>query len=604
MLTSVLVLFIAGILTVLLPCILPLLPIVLGVSIAGRSKWRPLLTVLGMVVSFVGFTFLLEVVLSQFPQFADALRIATYVALLLFGVGFLTDARMPRQIAALIGALFFVSEGWVAVLIAFVVAIAAVETGGWIASRLQQLGGDVQEQARSKLGAHVFLTSFVIGLTLGLVWVPCAGPALAFALTLVREQPGINALFLLTMYALGTALPLLIVGYGGQWAVHSVRALSRVSGRIKQIAGALLILSAFAFQFGWFTDLQTWFVEHTGYGTLGTRIEESLFEDQLNGNDPQKPADDSALPVLGTVPELAGLSRWFNSAPLTMEGLKGKVVLVDFWTYSCINCIRTLPYMRGYWDKYADTGKFVILGIHTPEFAFEKVPKNVQAALKKYGLQYPVALDNDFGTWNAFSNRYWPAKYLIDAEGRVRYTHFGEGEYEETDAAIGSLLAEAGVETGAAAEQPMPPAAEPSRLGRTPEIYLSERSWEAFANSQLEPSAEAITYTAPSSIPLHSYALVGTWQLADDERQVLQSDSGEILLHFLGSEANLVMGSTDEGRIEADVIVDGGKPRPFKLTGYDLYPLFQGEYGDHELRLRIRGKGAEAYAFTFGSASQ
>ena len=144
------------------------------------------------------------------------------------------------------------------------------------------------------------------------------------------------------------------------------------------------------------------------------------------------------LPTLTRAPELAGLGPWHNSQPFTLESLRGKVVLVDFWTYSCINCIRTLPYIQGYWTKFKDTGKFVLIGVHSPEFAFEKLERNVSAAIARHGLTYPIAQDNDFKTWNAFANRYWPAKYLIDADGYIRYTHFGEGGYEETDAAIQS----------------------------------------------------------------------------------------------------------------------------------------------------------------------
>lgn len=602
MLSTAFILFVAGLLTVLLPCILPLIPIVLGISIAGRSKWRPLLTIAGMVVSFVGFTFLLQVVLMQFVEVADYIRIATYYLLLLFGIGFFTHNRIVQCVVAALGGLFFINKGWVAVMVAAVMGIIAMEVGGRIATKIQQLGGDIQAKTRTEFGADTPITAFIIGLTLGLVWVPCAGPALGFALTLVRDQPGFEALLLLTAYAAGTAVPLLIVGYGGQWAVHSVRALSRFSGIIKQVAGALLILSALAFHFDLFTSLQTWFVENTGYGTLGTEIEEKLFQRQ------QKPPSSassvtgnaaSILPDYGPAPELVGLGPWYNSEPLTMAGLRGKVVLVDFWTYSCINCIRTMPYLRGYWDKYKDS-PFVILGVHSPEFAFEAVAKNVEAAVKKYQLTYPIAQDNNFHTWRAFANQYWPAKYLIDAEGNIRYAHFGEGAYEETDRAIALLLAEIGVEMNSQLPMDNSQSAGSFR-DQTAETYLGERSWNALGNKQGDPSEQIVTYKAPESMKLNSYYLVGDWQLVDGERQVLRSDSGEIRIKFLGSEVNLVMGSEDTERIEADVSVDGGRPRPFRLTGYDLYPLFNGEYGEHELILRIRGKGAEAYAFTFGS---
>ncbi len=217
-------LFLAGILTILLPCILPLLPIVLGVSVADRSKLRPLVTVLGMVVSFVGFTFVLQVVLNQFIELADIIRIATYYVLLLFGLGFLTYRRPVHIVGAVLGSLFFLEKGIPTMLIAAIFGVIAMEVGGWIASRIQQLGADIQQSARTGIGAsHQLMSALVIGLTLGLVWAPCAGPALGFALSVVRDRPGTESLLLLFAYGLGAGVPLLLVGYGGQFATRSVR---------------------------------------------------------------------------------------------------------------------------------------------------------------------------------------------------------------------------------------------------------------------------------------------------------------------------------------------------------------------------------------------
>jgi len=612
-----LTLFLAGILTIFLPCILPLIPIVLGVSISGRNRLRPLITILGMVVSFVFFTFLIQVLLSQFFELADILRISTYYILLLFGICFLTGSRIVQLLVAVLGGFFYWNYGWISIVVALISGVVAIELGGRVAGRLQQLGTDVQQSARSHLGAESLLTAFIIGLTLGLVWVPCAGPALTFALTLVRDQPGVQALLALTAYALGTAVPLLIVGYGGQWAVHSVHALSQYSGRVKQVAGAILILTALGFQYGWLMDVQTWIVQNTRFGTLGAEVEESLFpaltppplsrERERGATTPSN----MVLPKLARAPEFTGLGPWHNSPPLTLKELKGRVVLVDFWTYSCINCIRTLPYMRGYWNKFKDQ-PFVLLGVHTPEFVFEKDPKNVAAAIKKHGLTYPIAQDNDYGTWNAFANRYWPAKYLIDADGYIRYTHFGEGNYEETDLAIQSLLAE----IGATATGPMIGERGSSiREGdegkegeedteyreRSPETYLGSRSWPAFFNSAGDPDDRVHSYAAPSSLPLHHYVLVGEWQLIDGEHQILRSTEGEIRFRALASEVNLVLG-LEEGvkSVQADVFVGGKKTKSITIDKNDLYNLFTGEYGEHEIVLKIHGKGVAGYAFTFG----
>ncbi len=616
-------LFIAGLLTILLPCILPLLPIVLGVSIAGRSKWRPLLTVLGMILSFVGFTFLLTVVLGQFIELADIIRIATNYILLLFGIGFAIHQRNVAIFLGFFGAFFFIDKGPVAVAIAAIVGIFLLIVGGRIASKIQQLGTNTQGAARQAFGSDSPLSAFIIGLTLGLVWVPCAGPALSFALTLVRDEPGLKAALALTSYAVGTGLPLLLIGYGGQKMVHSVRSLNRYTGMIKTIAGVLFIVTAIALQFNLFQKLQIWLVSNTSFGDIGTRIEESLFKDtmpDLSGSGSVQSGEENAtveevrgvsssmmklptLPRLIRAPEFAVLGPWHNSEPFTLASLKGKVVLVDFWTYSCINCIRTLPYLQGYWDKFKDTDKFILIGVHSPEFTFEKSQKNVAMAIKEHGLTYPSAQDNDFATWGAFANRYWPAKYLIDAEGYIRYTHFGEGDYEETDRAIQSLLKEIGVEAGASEPAGSGDAAKKSGGPITPEIYVGSRSWPAFGGSTIEPDSEAHLYNTPLELLLNKYYLSGSWQLSDDQEfQVLRSDIGDIRMKFQGGEINLVLGLEAGAKpVQATVTIDGKAGKTFTIDRHDLYELFKGEYGEHEIILSFEGAGVEAFAFTFGA---
>ncbi len=605
-------LFLAGMITIFLPCILPLVPVVVGVSISGQSRLRPLVTVLGMVISFVLFTFLLLVVLDQFVELADYIRIATYYILLLFGVSFLSHWRVVRLAGAVAGGFFFLDKGVPAVVIAIMAGIFALEIAGSIANRIQQFGAGAQMAATSEFGRDSLLTAFIVGLTLGLVWVPCAGPALGFALALVREQPGPMAVAALSAYALGTAVPLLIVGYGGQYAVRSVRLLNRYTGLVKRIAGVMLILTAVALHMNLLQKIQVWVEDHTMFGDFGSTLEQMLFPiDSPSGSGAVSSSSGmqpSSLPKIIRAPELMGLGPWHNSEPLTMAGLKGKVVLVDFWTYSCINCIRTLPYVQGYWDKYGSTalttgkdrGKFVLLGVHTPEFTFEKSEKNVAMAIKEHGLTYPVAQDNDFGTWSAFANRYWPAKYLIDADGYVRYTHFGEGDYEETDKAIESLLAEIGVtSTGAAVTETSTP-----RAGGpvTPETYLSSRSWPALGNAQSEPGSTVVKYAAPSSVELNKYYLGGSWQLVDDESQTLRSDVGEIRMRFRGGEINLVLGLEDGAKpVKAEVMVDGKDAGTFIVDRHDLFNLFKGDYGEHDVILKLTGKGVQAFAFTFGA---
>lgn len=609
-----LVLFIAGMLTILLPCILPLVPIVLGVTVTARNRWQPLVTILGVLVSFVGFNYLLIVVLNQFVAAANYIQIGAFYILLLLGIGFVTHDRILQMVGTIAGAFFFFSKGLLAVIIAAVLGIVAMLVGGRIATSIQQLGTDVQTKARTNLGSDSFVTSFIIGITLGLVWVPCAGPALAFALTLVREKPGPEALSLLFAYGLGACVPLLLIGYGGRYLVSSVRSLNAYTETIKKVFGVILIATALALQFDVFVDLQTYLANHTSLGTIGTDIEIQLFSPNMPKADTNDlppsvtlapgapPSSSMNLPVLPKItraPEFAGLGPWHNSQPLTLADLKGKVVLVDFWTYSCINCIRTLPYIQGYWDKFKDK-PFVIVGVHTPEFLFEHDESNVAAALKKYGLTYPVAQDNDYKTWDAFANHYWPAKYLIDADGYIRYTHFGEGGYDETDLAIQSLLQEAGAKVSGTADEVAPQ----NRGGDiSPETYLGARNWPSFGNAKGDPTSDAVTYTAPASMKLNKFYLVGQWQLSDDqEYQALRSDEGEIRMRFLGGEMNLVLGlEPGVSSVKGDVSIDGKPYKTIDITMHDLYNLYKGEYGQHDMILKLHGKGVQGYAFTFGA---
>ncbi|MBP9773650.1 MAG: redoxin domain-containing protein [Candidatus Peribacteraceae bacterium] len=603
-------LFFAGMLTILLPCILPLVPIVLGVTVSSRNKWQPLITVLGVLVSFVGFNFLLIVVLKQFVALADYTRIGAYYVLLLMGIGFVFHKREITFPAAIAGALFFYDKGWPAVVVAAIIGVIAMEIGGRVGTGIQQLGTDVQNKTRATLGSS-YITYFIIGLTLGLVWVPCAGPALAFALTLVREKPGAEAFALLLAYGAGACVPLLIIGYGGRYMLSSARLLNKYTERIKLIFGVIMILSAIAFRLDLFTSIQVYLAENTSIGTIGTDIEQKLFKQEM----PDAPLPPTVtttmsassknsmklptLPKLIRAPEFTELGPWHNSEPFTLASQKGKVVLVDFWTYSCINCIRTLPYIQGYWDKFKDTGKFTLIGVHSPEFIFEKDEKNVAGAIKKRGLTYPTAQDNNFGTWKAFANRYWPAKYLIDADGYIRYTHFGEGAYDETDLAIQSLLQEAGVKVDGKAEEVV----QAGRKGDvSPETYIGSRSWPVFGNKFGDPDAsKAYTYTAPTKTELNKFYLVGNWMLVDQEQQTLQSPEGEIRMRFTGSEMNLVLG-LDEGveSVNADILIDGKLSKSITIDMHDLYNLYKGDYGEHEMILKLHGKGAQAYAFTFG----
>ncbi|MBR1268303.1 thioredoxin family protein [Bradyrhizobium sp. AUGA SZCCT0222] len=289
-----------------------------------------------------------------------------------------------------------------------------------------------------------------------------------------------------------------------------------------------------------------------------------------------------------TAPEFAGISAWLNSPPLTLESLRGKVVLVQFWTYSCINCVRTLPYVTKWYDTYKDKG-FVVVGVHTPEFAFERETANVETAIKRFGIKYPVAQDNQYRTWRAFGNQYWPAGYLIDRSGTIVATQFGEGGYQQMENAIARLVGEA---------TPSAQASDPDLAGiETPEIYLgSEKNDGAIVGSQ-DAAAGERSYALPDSVPQGRFALGGDWKLVGDSATA-SADGSEIVLRFNAPKVNLVAGSPSPQAVS--VTVDGTPQPPVTIDGSRLYPIYSGSSGEHVLRLIVPKAGLSAYSFTFG----
>ncbi|ANW02619.1 thioredoxin family protein [Bradyrhizobium icense] len=287
-------------------------------------------------------------------------------------------------------------------------------------------------------------------------------------------------------------------------------------------------------------------------------------------------------------PEFSGISAWLNSPPLTVESLRGKVVLVQFWTYSCINCLRTLPCVTKWHEQYKDKG-LVVLGVHTPEFAFEKERANVETAIKRLGIHYPVAQDNQYRTWRAFGNQYWPAAYLIDRSGTIVATQFGEGGYQQMENAIARLVGEA---------MPTAQTTDPDLSAvATPELYLgSEKNDGAIVETQ-EAARGEWAYALPDNIPPNRFALSGLWNVTDD-RATSSADGDEILLRFNAPKVNLVAGSLSPQTLS--VTVDGTPQPPVTIDGSRLYPLYSGAGGEHVLRLKAPKAGLSAYTFTFG----
>src|SRR5688572_18595321 len=310
-------------------------------------------------------------------------------------------------------------------------------------------------------------------------------------------------------------------------------------------------------------------------------------------------SDGSSLPVLAqAMPEFTDIEAWLYSEPLTAAGLKGKVVLIDFWTYSCINCIRTLPYVTSWHEKYKDKG-FTVVGVHTPEFAFEKKEANVATAMVRHGITYPVALDNAYGTWNAYSNRYWPAHYLFDAKGRLRHYQFGEGEYEAMERNIQDLLKEAGREADMAVTEA---AGQPefSKIG-SHETYLGYERMEGLDNPENVLHNGTQTYSAPEPHDLNRFQFSGAWRV-EAERAVAEEAGSAIFYRYDASNVNLVLSPPETGGGRVRVIIDGADQGEIEIDAERLYELHStpGAYGEHLLEVRFLTPGTAAYAFTFG----
>jgi cytochrome c biogenesis protein CcdA/thiol-disulfide isomerase/thioredoxin len=533
----------AGFITAISPCVLPVLPIIFaGGATGGRRK--PFAIVAGLVLSFSAFT--------------------------LFGVWLLKRLGLPedllRDIA--IGLLF---------LVAATLLFPRVE------EIVQRPFLRLTRRPDGDLGGGLLL-----GASLGLVFVPCAGPVLA-AITVVgaTQEVGARAIVLTLSYAVGAAVPMLLVAFGGRSAMNALRPHAR------QGLGVAVGLTALAIALNVDRHFQTAIPGYTE--ALQSRVEQT---DRAQGElrklrgSTRVQAASSSLRDFGQAPELAGLSTWINSDPLTLRKLRGKVVLVDFWTYSCVNCLRTLPHVKA-WDRTYRKRGLVVLGVHTPEFAFEYVAGNVRSAVRRLGVSYPVALDNEYATWNAFQNQYWPAKYLIDRNGHLRYYHFGEGEYNTTEARIRTLLGEsAGMLPVANRLSDRTP-----RTPLTPESYLGYERIARFDQlEQLDAGHDRFTaYEFPRrELMQHELAYDGTWNVGREE--IVAGLDARLRLSFIARKVFLVLGG--DGKVR--VLLDGKPMRVVHVDGSRLYTLLSlPELTNGLLELRF-DPGVRGYAFTFG----
>jgi len=533
--------FIAGFVTILSPCILPILPIVLSGGISN-DKNRPLGIVLGFVLSFTFFTLFLSSLVKLTGISPDFLRGLSVVIIFGFGLSLL----IPR-----------------------------------FQYYLEIVFSMLSNKVKTKGTRSGFFGGILLGLSLGLIWTPCVGPIIASVITLAASSTVTSASVIITIaYSLGTAIPMLLITYGGRALLQKNFWLVKNTVKIQKIFGVLMMITAVGIFFNIDRSFQAYVLEvFPQYGTNLTKIEDNkIVREEL-----QQLKDSPIIMNISQAPDFIPNGIWLNSDPLTMSKLKGKVVLVDFWTYTCINCIRTLPYITAWHKTYEDKG-LVIVGIHTPEFEFEKKKENVVNAMNQYGISYPVLMDNEYENWNAFNNRYWPAKYLIDAKGQIRYTHFGEGEYVQTEKMIQTLLKEAGnqkldrITTNESNDN--------QRLYRTPETYLgSDRS-------------ERRSYTL-ENLAQDNFFLKGNWKISNE--YAVSSAGSSLILNFSGREVNLVMSPAKKGN-KIRVYLNNKLVNTITLDTERLYNLVKlPEYtGSSILKIEFLDDGIKCFAFTFG----
>lgn len=570
--------FLAGIVTVLSPCVLPVLPALLSAG-GGKGHLRPLGIICGLIFSFTFFTLALTSIVQLTGVSPDFLRYIAIGLIALFGLLMIFPSLGEK----------------------FAEATSGVAT----------LGQSVQD--KSKLFGTGFWSGFILGIALGLVWTPCAGPILAAITTLVATSTISWFTFLMTLaYSIGAAIPMFLIIYGGQKIINSSKGLSKYSEWIRKGFGVLMILGALAIALHYDVKFQQFAIQYIplinieNNSTVKNELDKLRDANYSNSNKefilpPEEPLSNkkAVLPKIAAAPELSGITGWVNTDPFTLQELRGKVVLIDFWTYSCINCIRTFPYLKDWYAKYHDKG-LVIVGVHTPEFEFEKNIQNVKDAANRFGLLYPIAIDSNFKTWKNYNNRFWPAHYLIDQMGVVRSFHFGEGGYMETENDIRNLLGMAPLE---GKDEPV------SHRTTTPETYLGYERGDKYAAENVIQLNENVSYHYTQPLKEDHIGLKGKWLAAS--QNITSRGESELDLNFLAPRVYLVMesetpqlvsvyldGAPLEKKYYTDDMNDKGQILVGKPRKYDLINL-RGQYERHKLTLQVPA-GISMYAFTFG----
>jgi cytochrome c biogenesis protein CcdA/thiol-disulfide isomerase/thioredoxin len=530
----------AGIVTAISPCVLPVLPILLAGGATGR---QPLRIVGGLVLSFSFFTLF-----------------ATWV---LDALGLPDDVLRKIAIAALI-------------------AMAVVLLLPQAALLLERALAPFSRMRPANVG-----NGFGLGLSLGLVFVPCAGPFLgAISSAAAHHSFGLRSIIATLSYALGAAIPMLAIALGGRQAASRIR---HQAARVRQVSGVAIAVVAVGLIFHLDDHLTNLHIP--GLNALENRAADSAGGAEQLGKlrgvsvtAARRFTPTAGLHDYGQAPPLHLDGAWINSSPLTLAQLRGKVVLIDFWTYSCINCLRTLPHLKSWYATYHDKG-LVIIGVHTPEFAFEHETSNVRAAVKRLGIKYPVMQDNRYKTWDNYANQYWPAEYLIDKQGHVRDTHFGEGEYDHTESLIRRLLSDNGAHARHIAD------ATPSGL-LTPESYLGYARLTNYVGTNPVPN-KFTNYAFPSSLPANTLAYDGSWRVSAEA--ITAGKDARLRLQFEASNVYIVMGG--HGTVRS--FINGKPTRSIRVNAQRLYTVRSGKPTDALLELRF-SPGVQAYSFTFG----
>jgi len=570
--------FIAGFVTILSPCILPILPVVLSGSLTG-DKWRPYGVVAGFVGSFTFFTLFLSIIVRATGISADSLRLLSVLVIALFGISLIVP-----KCQEIVEKLF------------------------------SKLAGAIPSQGQR----HGFWGGVAIGVSVGLIWTPCVGPILASVISLALSGSVSGTAIAITLaYSLGTAIPMFAIIQGGRTLLTRVPYLLQNTKNIQRVFGVLMLLTALGIFFNVDRKFQTFILEKfPQYGVGLTQFEdnavvktqiEQLRTTPMPEEKRGKPMSDFIENDLGSAPEFIPGGQWFNppagGQPLTLKSLRGKVVLVDFWTYTCINCIRTLPYLRSWHEKYKDKG-LVIVGVHTPEFEFEKNADNVAKAIADFKLEYPIMQDNNYATWNAYANRYWPAKYFVDKNGKIRWTHFGEGAYDESEKWIQKLLEETGTTVEETIDNP-----DYDIYSRTPELYLGNWRIAHFSSPEKIQERQVVSYTKPAQLASNTFAFTGNWMVGNQHAN--PSGDSVLDLNFESREVFLVMRPKNgPGKLRVHLdgkLVDASNKGEDVIDGVvtvdvdRLYKLIKlSQPARHILTLEFLDDNLELYAFTFG----